>query len=690
MHRNTCPHAPQRGIATVLILLLVGLSLSVAALGTAHYIRSQQKQDIATHALTQAQMKAWTGAELVRQYLQKLQDDNQLSAFYASVVQRPVPSPLTLTGEGVTGTILAEIKAIDATAGTVTARITGITAPNSPAEARALLEVVYAVSAAPAQPRPAVLTYRRNLQLSGSIRVQKDTDSTIAYEISVDGDISTGGNSIDNVDNLLSTGSISIGGGSSFKLLHANCDVNLSGSVTAINIKARRNVCAIGSAGTGPNGAAMANGSIDTKAGIDRNGTLSARANPEDVGSCNVEGFTPLSSSTEAATCDTPSVVGVNLSGGSAGADKVETKGNVSIQNGKVNNLQAQGNLTVDGNATVSSGTVGGIVSKPSWNGNVNVNATKGFTTNPPLVELVKIDPDTFKADDVKPVANYVFTIDSAGFKKVKVQSVDGMADGEYFLGDYDGGGYKDYLCETVTGNASAPKCATPVRAESKTICKGHSEWNNCFTYSASTGWKIDGQSMAPGIAWFQGDLEVSNGTYFNTFVATGNIKTSGNHKTYAPNYAGYNGQADGKTYAPQGICSNSDFPALKPQTFCDGDDYKPEAIGNYALMAGNRTDENWDDLNGYQGGTITVGASSEIFGNIRAGNEFQSGGNTIIHGYVGALALGVKVINSLGGSTTFDLRDLPKTFSPGGSASQPSGGGTPAGAVQMKWSRYL
>ena len=125
MHRNTCPHAPQRGIATVLILLLVGLSLSVAALGTAHYIRSQQKQDIATHAQTQAQMKAWTGAELVRQYLQKLQADNQLSAFYASG-----PSPLTLEGEGVKDVILAEIEAIDATAGTVTARITGITAPN--------------------------------------------------------------------------------------------------------------------------------------------------------------------------------------------------------------------------------------------------------------------------------------------------------------------------------------------------------------------------------------------------------------------------------------------------------------------------------------------------------------------------------------------------------------------------------
>lgn len=222
MHRNTCPHAPQRGIATVLILLLVGLSLSVAALGTAHYIRSQQKQDIATHALTQAQMKAWTGAELVRQYLQKLQTDNQLSAFYASV---SVPSPLTLTGEGVTGAMLADIAAIDATAGTVTARITGITAPNSPAEARAVLEVVYAVGAAPSQcgtPRRTSTVLRgdvsitggttsftsganyTDLAIDGSLTIQSASQATISG--CTKGDINMSGGGIDDNAVLFSEG----------------------------------------------------------------------------------------------------------------------------------------------------------------------------------------------------------------------------------------------------------------------------------------------------------------------------------------------------------------------------------------------------------------------------------------------------------------------------------------------------
>ena len=170
MLRPARPLAPPRGIATVLILLLVGLSLSAAVFGTAHYIRSQQQQDVAAHAQTQAQMKAWTGAELVRQYLQQLQDSGQLAALYA----KAPPFDLTLSGDGVTSAVLASITATDSTAKTVTARITGVTAPDSSAEARAVLEVVYAVGAgsgtAPslcATPRPTSTVLRGDVRITG-------------------------------------------------------------------------------------------------------------------------------------------------------------------------------------------------------------------------------------------------------------------------------------------------------------------------------------------------------------------------------------------------------------------------------------------------------------------------------------------------------------------------------------------
>ena len=192
MPRPARPLAPPpRGIATVLILLLVGLSLSAAVFGTAHYIRSQQQQDVAAHAQTQAQMKAWTGAELVRQYLQQLQDSGQLAALYAKT---PLPFDLTLSGDGVTNAVLARITATDSTAKTVTARITGVTAPDSSAEARAVVEVVYAVGAGSGTaPSQCGTPIRSSTVLRGDVSITGGTTSFTSGEnytdVAIDGSL---------------------------------------------------------------------------------------------------------------------------------------------------------------------------------------------------------------------------------------------------------------------------------------------------------------------------------------------------------------------------------------------------------------------------------------------------------------------------------------------------------------------
>ena len=690
--RRRAARTRQRGIATVLIVLLTGLGLTAGVLGTVSYVRDLQEQDRTAHAQTQAQMKAWTGAEVVQQYLGQL-DGTALAALLDQTASRQQPLELQMQGTGVEGVIAARIVGIDKDAGTITARITGVGAPGTRAEARSVLEVVYGAEAgSPSTPRPSVLTYNRNLKLSGSITVHKDAVDTTPYEISVLGDIDTSGNSITGVKNLVSTGSIHITSGSSFDLLHANCDVNIEGSVTAALIKARRNVCATGTAGSGSSGTIMANGSVTTQAGSDRNGTIYARAQAEGVESCRAPGFSPAWGATEAPTCLQPQVNGVHFNNGNAGAQTVETKGDVSIESGTVRALRAQGSLTVNSNASVNTsvnpGTIGGTLTKPSWNSTVHVKLSPGYVANPPVVSKVKIDTDTFNAYDIEADANFAFKMEN-GYRKVTVRNVEGIADGTYFLGNYPGGGYKDYLCTEVTGSKDAPDCTSPARTETKTICKGYSDYNGCFSYNASTGWTVVGTSMAPGVAWFEGNLEVASGTYYNTFIATGNIKTSGQHVTYAPNYAGYNGKADGETYAPQGVCTNSQFPSIRPSQFCNADgSYRSVEPGDYAFMAGSRADDNFDDIASYQGGNITLGSSSKVYGNVRAGNEFSSGGNTTIHGFVSALALGSKVANSLGGSTTFDLRNLPKTFKLQGPGGSEEAGGP--GGVRLKWSRYL
>lgn len=686
----TAPRRRQRGIATVLIVLLVGLTLTAGVLGTVAHVRSLQEQDVATHAQTQAQVKAWLGAELALQYLQKLPQPQRQDLRERLKAQ---PGVALVFGPQDRRPDLPQVEFVRPEGpedDSFHARITGVAASGTRAEARSVLRVVYDVGPAAPDTVSGLLTYNRDLKLGGSISVLRDADDANVYAVNVIGDIDTSGNSITGVNQLMATGGIHLTSGSSFDLLRANCDVNIEGSVTVRTIEARRHVCATGAAGTGPEGTIRANGSITTAAGIDRMGTFYARAQPRDVAHCAAAGFMPAWNSTSAPSCPQPALNGVHFNGGNAGARTVETAGDVRIDSGTLGMLRAQGSLTVQGNARVDGGTVGGSVTRPAWNAQVLVNRSPGYTVDVHEVAKVVIERDTFNAWDVEAQSNFAFKMDN-GYRKVTVRNVEGIADGTYFLGNYPGGGYKDYLCTKVRGDKAAPECISPARTATTTLCKGYSDYNECFSYGTGTGWRIQGASMAPGVAWFEGSLEVASGTYYNTFIATGNIRTSGSHVTYAPNFAGYSGKVGSTTHAPEGVCANSLFPRVRPRQFCSADGrYTPTPLGNYAFMAGSRDDEHFENIAGYFGGNITLGSSSQVYGNLRAGNELSSGGSTVIHGSGSALALGVKVTNSLGGSTTFDLRNLPKTFSlPQQAGAGSAGGGTAGGQVHLKWARY-
>lgn len=59
----------QRGIATLLILLLLGLAMTVTVLGAVHALRGNQQRQLGTHADAAARAAAWRGVETLRQTL---------------------------------------------------------------------------------------------------------------------------------------------------------------------------------------------------------------------------------------------------------------------------------------------------------------------------------------------------------------------------------------------------------------------------------------------------------------------------------------------------------------------------------------------------------------------------------------------------------------------------------------------
>ncbi len=98
----------QAGYVTVLISVLFGLAFTATVLGSAAYIRSTEAVSMASHAQTQAQLKAWTGTEIVREYLAAQQTSGNLTALAAVVTLAPTP----LTINGVTG-FAATLTAVD-------------------------------------------------------------------------------------------------------------------------------------------------------------------------------------------------------------------------------------------------------------------------------------------------------------------------------------------------------------------------------------------------------------------------------------------------------------------------------------------------------------------------------------------------------------------------------------------------
>ncbi len=70
MKRNrkhpSVPPRRQRGVATLLIVLVVGLAVSVTVAATVYSLRGTQAKQLTTHSATAAQAAAWRGVEALR------------------------------------------------------------------------------------------------------------------------------------------------------------------------------------------------------------------------------------------------------------------------------------------------------------------------------------------------------------------------------------------------------------------------------------------------------------------------------------------------------------------------------------------------------------------------------------------------------------------------------------------------
>lgn len=688
---TSSPHS-QRGIATILIVVLIGVALTATAMSIMHSMRSTQEKSIAVHAATNAQTGAWAGVEAFRRYLETrtpTEIGNLPTALEMSVGGNTNPyGTMTVGGIGVTS--LANSFRVTAT----------ITNTHESAHASAAVGVVYDVEKIDPCPGcvklTAALDFHDNLDVGGGISFVMPAGTLPT--INVDGNVSMINLAPMTLGVLNSTGTISLDSNMRVEEINSNGNVRLTGDARAAKVTTRGTVVTGGSGGAR---IIWANGSV-TLGGVYRSDAVNSRSTVD---------------ISTGAHGNVKTIGAVTVGGSTTKVDEVQTKTNVTVNNStEITRVIAEGNLScgagfagwnnftsisVNGEVTASC-----AAARARANNANDTTVVHGAANNvvameevaPVVIPRMVVDVWTLKQ-----FANYVFEWDSAVNRtKVTVKNINTAPDGEYWVGKY-ADNQQDYLCRTFDASG---KCLTP--AATLQGCIGHSEWNPCMTPVYNTTnktWTFDGKSALPGVLWFKGNVNLNNGFNYGTVLATGNVTTGGQMRIQSVNYSGFNPMckaipnADYTGDATDKTRYTNTFSDQYPKNLCDMTQqrYIPITVGNIAIAAGG-----YDPAgNGaYSGGDVTLGANNGIYGAVLAGGYLKTGGETRIFGYVSAAVQGGRGVtdNRLGGSTTVDLTRGNENYDPakmpdmtGGACPDCAGlTGPKTGASKIHWSKYL
>jgi hypothetical protein len=721
-HRNYLSFPKQqRGIATILVVVLVGLALTATAMGVMHSLRSTQEKQVAVHAATHAQNGLWAGVEALRMYL------GGLTSADIDLLDGKPEMGINFPSNTGLGSLVA--KNIDVTTSGTTRMVTAtLVNIHGDAKASSAVEVTYEMREATVSSYrlTAPLNFNDDLRMTSRLTFDNPTSINVKGNVELSGDVT-------NLDGLNATGSVSVTSGADLGVIHSNGDVTLSGATaTATEIKAQGNVTLTGTAGAP---LISANGNVTHNASTNTT-SLRSRANVI-VGNSSGNHSLIIAGGGVTANASYGGTVtnlwSVNtIANNSANA----TLSNVYGQAG-LNCLAAWNKFT-----TIAINGVFGSGCAPVSGAGKTVTRPAAVTVNvmnpvPPFtMPSLAVDVYPFREE-----ANYIVTYES-GKIKVMVNNINGMANGTYYVGNGRG------ICASVDASGNC------VGAISKNMCLGYSENEGCFTYArnsftvrddvngtidtqalpsgapnSSGTFTVAGGGIAPGIWWIDGNVILSNGYNNGTLLVTGNIATSNHYRGAAVNYGGepivYSSSVRNpaeRTTPYQEVCQaigtgmkaemshlvgtyKSRFENQYPTNLCNktgAGTYTPHRLGNIALAAGGtRTVALGGNGTTYSGGDISIKANSNVFGIVLAGGYFVARNNVAIMGHVAAAVQGAKRTGALKNLSDGDVKiytdSATQYYSPSempwmGQTPCSVGCGTPTAPASAKllWSRYL
>lgn len=688
----------QRGMATLAILILVGFAVSVAVFGALRFLQGSQSQTTAYHSQTQAQMRAWSGVDMLFQYFSGL---NSLSS-------PPTFDSLTsaLNSARTSGSnLLASATNLEAFVQTVqsanneaqvTINVTGISELGSKAEARSTIQAVYVITLTSknnqgtTDDRLHLINIYTDLdRISGRADIKNSDGEPVVMNVvgnvnaneimsldvlNVTGNVSLRNDSV-KVRNLYSDGDVTIDGVKSLNLINTKKSIKVK-NYSANILLAGANV----DFGDGDlNQYVYANGSIN----LNQNGTLHKSSGDSDG-------------------VQVKSGNNLNCGGNRSNYKNIEsysfTNCNSAGQNQKQVKLESSGNVIDESKLGTSLNRETPLVNALCFDPSLSLNCQSN---------------SIFRSGDS---ANYIFDYINNKIV-VTVYNVNGFVDGSsYCLGSNKGNSsngpsnltandHWGYLYKAVVSSSNV-SCGNEVKAN---IARWYATHDSklSITYN-SGGWNLKKQNfnaqdsisyinkpaLAPGVILFKGNLDLGEGVFNNSIIATGNIKGEGNNTLiHAPNYAG------ARAGVKSAVCNveselnsgldplNGYFPS--PKNLCKNESEMTDiALGDIALLAGSYIGS-YDKLS-YKGGDIFMKTNLTIYGNLIAGNLSSTSGQVKLYGFLGVLGLG----NTNKKFTMTDLTiTLPKTNHKNIGApidNSDTGSINTEGSVSIKWVRYI
>lgn len=261
----------QRGIAAILLVILVGLALVVTVGGVFSVARSAQERTVAVHAATPAQASAWQAAEVIRRYLDVVEPQT-IRAWWTSASRPTAAAPMALALGGMDN-IQAQVtditKVIDPPVPTdpldndfvVTVELVG-NAGVGPVAATAPLELVYTMTLRNVPPAPSgevePLNFYRDLHITGDTEFSGAANA----EINVTGDVTITATNLTGVSEINTTGNVYVDSAVKLARVQSNGDVQIVQGADSAEILARGSVLI---SGGGHHGTVQANGPVSMR-----------------------------------------------------------------------------------------------------------------------------------------------------------------------------------------------------------------------------------------------------------------------------------------------------------------------------------------------------------------------------------------------------------------------------------------